>query len=88
MKNAWVTGKGPAVRALLAQQIKNPYSKEMRKTVENQAKFKFLSPTMIEAIGRMVRLLVGDSPPPMYGEGYCHYWTVYAEILEISASSL
>ncbi len=33
------TGKGPAVRALRAQADKELYSKEMRKTVENQEKF-------------------------------------------------
>ena len=32
------TGKGPAVRALRAQADKELYSKEMRKTVENQEK--------------------------------------------------
>ena len=43
------TGKGPAVRALRAQADKEVYSKEMRKTVENQEKLT-LRQTMINEI--------------------------------------
>ena len=43
------TGKGPAVRALRAQADKELYSKEMRKTVENQENLT-LRQTMIEEI--------------------------------------
>lgn len=43
------TGKGPAVRALRAQADKELYSKEMRKTVENQDKLT-LRQTMIDEI--------------------------------------
>ena len=43
------TGKGPAVRALRAQADKELYSKEMRKTVENQEKLT-LRQTMIDEI--------------------------------------
>ena len=43
------TGKGPAVRALRAQADKELYSKEMRKTVENQANLT-LRQTMIDEI--------------------------------------
>ena len=43
------TGKGPAVRALRAQADKELYSKEMRKTVENQENL-ILRQTMIDEI--------------------------------------
>ena len=43
------TGKGPAVRALRAQADKELYSKEMRKTVENQENLT-LRQTMIDEI--------------------------------------
>ena len=43
------TGKGPAVRALRAQAAKELYSKEMRKTVENQENLT-LRQTMIDEI--------------------------------------
>ena len=43
------TGKGPAVRALRAQADKEVYSKEMRKTVENQENLT-LRQTMINEI--------------------------------------
>ncbi|MBW5082584.1 tRNA uridine-5-carboxymethylaminomethyl(34) synthesis enzyme MnmG [Streptococcus pneumoniae] len=52
------TGKGPAVRALRAQADKELYSKEMRKTVENQENLT-LRQTMIDKILVEVGKVVG-----------------------------
>ena len=52
------TGKGPAVRALRAQADKELYSKEMRKTVENQENLNLRQPWLMRFWWRMVRLLV------------------------------
>ena len=71
------TGKGPAVRALRAQADKELYSKEMRKTVENQENLT-LRQTMIDEIlvenGKGCWCKDCDSPR-VWGKGcYCHYW--------------
>ena len=71
------TGKGPAVRALRAQADKELYSKEMRKTVENQENLT-LRQTMIDEIlvenGKVVGVRTANSPRIWSKGCYCHYW--------------
>ena len=55
------TGKGPAVRALRLQADKELYSKEMRKTVENQENLT-LRQTMIDEILVENGKVVGKGP--------------------------
>ena len=50
------TGKGPAVRALRAQADKELYSKEMRKTVENQENLTFANQLLMRSSSKMGRL--------------------------------
>ena len=71
------TGKGPAVRALRAQADKELYSKEMRKTVENQENLT-LRQTMIDEIlvedGKVVGVAY-SYPPRIWSKGcYCNHW--------------